>query len=514
VTICRRGGRGRNIDQADFPIDRQGGDVPRIAPNVLKRYGLAIALAGAALAIRARLPVAEGSSVYQLPLVAVAVAAWLGGRGPGWLGALVVTAGSFYFFIPPSGTWQIDTSHRYGFGMFVALEVLLIEFSASRWRVLRALAESERRFRSMAEAIPQMLWFESIEPRAMLYASRRFEQIWGRSLADLQREPGAWLEAICEEDRAGATAAYARWIGGEQPGDFDATFRIGRPDGGTRIVHAHASLLRDEEGRACRACGIAEDITEAKRAEEHLSAARAELTRVARLTTLGQLAASIAHEVNQPLGAMVANAAACEFWLAAEEPQPAKARTVLKNIVADGQRASAIIGRIRAQLDSQPTRKEPVDINQVIHDAVALAGYELQRNGIAIDTALAAALPRVEADRIQLQQVMLNLIVNGMEATMAAGGSREILIASEEHPAGGVAVTVKDSGTGLDAENAARLFDPFYTTKATGMGMGLAICRSTIEAQGGRIWAEPNAPRGAVFRFTLPAVSERIEVKA
>jgi len=489
-------------------------NAPRVAPDPVKRYAIAIALACSALAIRGQMPVAEGSSVYQLPLAAVVVSAWLGGRGPGWLAGIIGSLGALHFFVPPSGSLALDPDHRYGFLMFVALELLLIEFSASRFRVQRALQESDRRFRAMAEAVPQMLWFESIEPRAMLYASPRFEQIWGRPVATLQREPGLWLESIHEDDRAEVIGAYTRWLTGEAVAVFDSTFRIVRPDGATRIIHTRATLIRDDDGRPFRASGVADDITDSKRAEEALAAAKEELARAARLTTLGQLAASIAHEVNQPLGAMVANAAACDFWLSAQPPETAKAQGVLKTIIADGRRASAIIGRIREQLRRRATRKEPVDINEVIVEVLALARYELRRNGIVPDTQLDEGLPRVQADKVQLQQVLLNLIVNGMEATTGAEGAHRLFIGSAKDESGGVLVTVSDNGVGLDPEGMERLFAPFYTTKASGMGMGLAISRSAIESHGGRIWASPNTPRGAVFRFSLPAVPEKTEVHA
>jgi PAS domain S-box-containing protein len=482
--------------------------LPRNMPNVLGRYGLALSWALLALFVRLAMPVPEGTTIYQLPLAAVVVSAWLGGRGPGYFAAAVCTIGVVHWFVPPANSWTVAPDYQLALGLFLVLCVLLVEFSAARWRVERELQESERRFRLMAEAVPQVLWFESIEPHAILYASPRFEHVWGRPIAELQRDPAAWLEAAHPEDKAEVRSAYARLIAGEAPGTLDATFRIVRPDGGLRTVHCRGTLIRDEDGRPYRASAIAEDITEAKRADEALATARAELARVARLTTLGQLAASIAHEVNQPLGAMVANAAACDYWLAAAQPETAKAQKVLKTIIADGQRASAVIGRIRAQLSRQPTSREALDINEVIRDALELARYELRRNRIVLESALAQGLPRVHADRVQLQQVLLNLVVNAIEATTPVDGPRQLVVASAADGATGVLVTVRDNGVGLDVQAVGDLFDPFYTTKPSGMGMGLAISRSTIESHGGRIWANPSSPRGAEFRFTLPAAPQ------
>jgi len=285
---------------------------------------------------------------------------------------------------------------------------------------------------------------------------------------------------------------------------FDRTFRIVRGDGETRVIHTRATLLRDEQRKPHRVSGIAADVTDEKRAEDALAKATADLTHVTRVTTIGQLTASIAHEVNQPLGAIVANAAACELWLAATPPESLKARKALKSIVDDGQRASAVIQRIRALMSREPPNSDWLDINDPIREVVAFVQQELRRNGVALHTALARDLPRVRGDKVQLQQVLLNLIVNGMEAMIGGDGTtRELAVDSARDGPSGVRVTVRDNGTGFDRGGAERLFDPFYTTKGGGMGMGLAISRSIIESHGGRIWASANTPRGAVFEFTL-----------
>jgi PAS domain S-box-containing protein len=446
-----------------------------------------------------------GTTIYQLPLAAVIVSAWLGGRGPGIFAFLICATGILYWLIPPASTFHLPPDYLLGFCLFALLCLLLIEFSAARWRVQRALEESDRRFRLMAEAVPEMLWFESIDPRGMLYASPRFNEIWGRPHHELERRADLWLEAIHPEDRPNVSSAYERFLNGEGSGRFDATFRILRPDGETRLIHSRATLIRDQDGTPYRACGIAADVTEEQRAAEALAKAKTDLAHVARVTTVGQLAASIAHEVNQPLGAMVANAAACDHWLAAKPPETTKAQTALKTIVADGQRASAVIGRIRALMQRQPPRIEPVDVNQVIRDVMALAQEQIRRHGIVLETLLADGLPMVQGDRVQLQQVLLNLVVNAVEAMSgAAERPRELMIVSKKHASNGVLVTVRDNGVGLNAAITDRLFEPFYTTKAEGLGMGLAISRSIMESHGGRIWASPNTPRGAVFQLELP----------
>ena len=245
---------------------------------------------------------------------------------------------------------------------------------------------------------------------------------------------------------------------------------------------------------------------ERKRAEQAVLSAQAELAHVTRVATLGELTASIAHEVNQPLAAIVNNANACLSWLTANNME--EARTSAEMIRADGHRAGEIIGRIRALVKKAPPQKDWLDINETIREVIALARSELQRNGIALETRLSDDVhyvPLVFADRIQLQQVILNLIMNAVEAmSEITDGPRELLIRTDTNESGGIVVAVRDSGPGLKPEDLHRLFTPFYTTKPQGMGMGLAICRSIIEAHGGRLWATANLDRGATFQFTLP----------
>jgi C4-dicarboxylate-specific signal transduction histidine kinase len=287
------------------------------------------------------------------------------------------------------------------------------------------------------------------------------------------------------------------------------TFRIARPDGETRWIRSRGTLIRDHKGQAYRASGIAEDITEEKRAEEVLAKARTELACVSRLTTLGELTTSIVHEVSQPLGAMVASAAAAARWLTAEPPDIEEARSALDNIAADGKRAREVIARIRALTKRQVPRMELLDINRKILEVVALTEREVRSHDIVLRTDLDSTLPPVAGDRVQVQQVILNLIVNAIEAMSSVHDrSRELTIASGHDGPNGVLVEVRDSGTGLPPESAERVFEAFYTTKGDGIGIGLSISRSIIEAHGGRLWASPNEPHGAVFRFSLPVVEK------
>jgi len=250
---------------------------------------------------------------------------------------------------------------------------------------------------------------------------------------------------------------------------------------------------------------VASDITQRKLAEQALREAQDALARVNRVATLGVLAASIAHEVNQPLGAIVTSAASCARWLAAQPPDIEKARRSAERIERDGQRAGEIIHRIRALVKRDAPRREWLDLNETILEVIALTRDEVRRNDIALETRLAQDLPRAQGDRIQLQQVILNLIVNALEAMSTMGHQpRQLTIASMNDGPREVRVEVRDSGPGVAPDRAEKLFDAFYTTKAEGIGMGLSISRSIIEAHGGRLWATANEPHGAVFRFSLP----------
>jgi C4-dicarboxylate-specific signal transduction histidine kinase len=247
------------------------------------------------------------------------------------------------------------------------------------------------------------------------------------------------------------------------------------------------------------------DLTERKRSAEALRALQMELAHAGRLATMGQLAASIAHEVNQPIGSVRNNAHAALRFLAGEPPHLEEVREALECVVTETYRAGDILGGIRDQIKKAPPRKERVDLSEAIEEVIALVRGELLKNYVSVQTRLAQGLPPVHGDRVQLQQVVLNLIVNAIEAmTSVEEKDRELFVSTESSSAEGLLVAVADSGPGILPEDRERIFESFVTTKEGGVGIGLSICRSIIEAHGGRLWADAHQPCGAVFRFTLP----------
>jgi C4-dicarboxylate-specific signal transduction histidine kinase len=249
---------------------------------------------------------------------------------------------------------------------------------------------------------------------------------------------------------------------------------------------------------------------ERKHAEETLRQAQADLAHVNRVTTMGELTASLAHEVNQPIGAAVTNANTCLRWLTRDHPDVEEARAAAMRIVKDGTRAAEIINRIRLLFKKSTPQRELVDINEVIREMIVLLRSEAARHNVLVGTELATDLPQVMGDRVQLQQVMMNLMINGIDAMKDADGTRELAIKSQRAENEQVLISVSDTGVGLPQQQADQMFDAFFTTKPHGTGMGLRISRSIVESHGGRLWAADNSPRGASFHFALPT---KIEAK-
>ncbi|HZV86190.1 MAG TPA: MEDS domain-containing protein [Candidatus Binatus sp.] len=308
------------------------------------------------------------------------------------------------------------------------------------------------------------------------------------------------LQRLHPEDAAPRQQTIER--ASQEGKDFDLEHRLLMPDGAVKHIHVVAHAERDESGDL-ELVGAVMDVTERKCAEEALHEAQANLARVSRVTTMGELTASLAHEVNQPIAAAVTNANTCLRWLTREQPDVEEARAAAMRIVKDGTRAAEIIKRIRLLFKKGTPERELVDVNEVIREMTVLLRSEAARYVVSIRTELAAGLPQVMADRVQLQQVLMNLMINGIDAMKGTIGGGELTIKSEVGD-NGLVISVSDTGVGLPPEQAEDIFMAFFTTKDNGTGMGLPISRSIIESHGGRLWVAAKSGRGATFQFTLP----------
>jgi PAS domain S-box-containing protein len=335
-----------------------------------------------------------------------------------------------------------------------------------------------------------------------LFWSREHFRIFGLDPENNKVSYHVFFRMIHADERAHVEREFQEAVRAGR--DFDSEYRIVRPDGQLRYIQSHAYPVFGESGELMEYVGTAADITEQRQGEESLGSMQAELAQASRAITLGQLMATIAHEVNQPLAALVANAGAAVRWLAGDPPRIDKARQALTRIARDANRASNVIARIRALIGGTDVQRAPLNLNSIVQEVIALVRSELRRNNITVRAHLDENLRLVRCDRVQVQQVLLNLIVNAIEAMVTAVTQPKLLAIATVADVAGVMVSVKDSGVGLDDLVLERVFEPFYTTKPRGMGIGLAISRAIIEAHGGRIWAVPNEASGTTFRFRLP----------
>jgi PAS domain S-box-containing protein len=291
--------------------------------------------------------------------------------------------------------------------------------------------------------------------------------------------------------------------------DLDSEYRLQMPDQSVKHLHLVARATRDPEGYLTYV-GAIQDITERKRSEEALSRARSELAHVSRVTSLGALTASIAHEVNQPLSGIITNASTCLRMLATDPPNVDGAKETAKRTIRDGNRASEVIRRLRALFAKKDLTHETLDLNEATREVIALSASDLQRRQAILRAELADELPPVSGDRVQLQQVILNLLLNALDAMDGVNDRpRQLVVRTERDESNSVRLSVQDAGAGFEPQSAERLFEAFYTTKGTGMGIGLSISRSIIESHRGRLWASPNDGPGATFSFSIPLADTR-----
>jgi PAS domain S-box-containing protein len=374
------------------------------------------------------------------------------------------------------------------------------------------LANAERELRLTLDTIPTLAWRTRSDGFAE-YLNKRWLDYTGMTLD--QALGWEWQAALHPDDRAGLLDTWRQMLASEISAEVEARMR--RFDGAYRWFLFRSEPLRDEAGAVVGWYGTNTDIddlkqaeSEARKSQETLHAAQTALAHASRVATLGEISATIAHEVNQPLAAIVANGQACLRFLRRETPDLDDVRGAVEWIVKDGNRAGEVIRRVRGLLKKADAEKIPLDINDLINEAAALLQRELAAQHVALRLDLAPAMPLAIADRVQLQQVIINLVMNGVEAMRAiTGRPHALVIRSHQDEAHQVVVAVKDCGIGIPVKTRDRLFDAFFTTKPSGLGMGLSICRSIIEDHGGRLWATDNgAGPGATFRFALPSQRE------
>jgi PAS domain S-box-containing protein len=346
-------------------------------------------------------------------------------------------------------------------------------------------------------------WAWNIGAKRLFWSVETF-QLFGFDPNTKTATPETFLGRVHPDDRGSIEVVETELYKGN---DAEYSYRIILPDGSIKYITSVAHPILNDSGQVIEFVGTVIDVTERKKAEEAREALRetqAALARVSRVNTMGELTASLAHEVNQPIAAASTNANTCLRWLAADTPNIEEAREAAMRIVTDVKRAGEIISRIRQLFQKGSSEREFVDINEIIREMIFLLRGETTRYNIVVRTDLAADLPRVMADRVQLQQVLMNLMINSVEAMKGVDGPRELSIKLQSAKDAQLMLSVSDTGVGLPQHQADQIFHPFFTTKGDGTGMGLRISRSIIESHGGRLWAADNSPRGASFCFTLP----------
>jgi PAS domain S-box-containing protein len=370
------------------------------------------------------------------------------------------------------------------------------------------LRRSERELRDVIEAMPTMVWIARTDG-SNEFGNRRWQEYTGLS-HERTFGPG-WQDAVYPTDLKQHWEKWCASLASGEPFENEVRYRRAA-DGEYRWFLSRAVPLRDEHGKILRWYGVSTDIEDRKRAEEERERLRADLAHVNRVSMLGELAASVSHELKQPIAAAMTNAKTCMRWLKRDQPDVDEALEATSRIVNDGTRATEIIERLRSLYKMSPPQRELVEVNEIIREMGELLRAEANQYAVSIRTDLATDLPKAGADRVQLQQVFMNLMLNAIEAMKETGGVLTVKTQLGEN--GQLLISVSDTGVGLPKDKIEQIFDAFVTTKPQGSGMGLSISRSIVESHGGHLWATANNGRGATFHFTLPTATETMRMPA
>jgi PAS domain S-box-containing protein len=513
-------------------------------PPVIWRYGIAVLSVVAALKLTQWPALHLQESPLALFVFAVLLSAWVGGAAPGLLATALSSLVFDYFFLSPTHSLAVKPAAIPRLIGFVGSLLFVGLVSAAQRRATESIGrardvlketvqnlqktnetlQAESRERKQAEAKLQQSeaylseaqrlsqtgsWASMPSRGEITYLSEECYRVLGLDPHGGQPRYETFFQRVHMDDQPKVREAIEK--AGRERAEFELDYRIVHPGGEIREIHAVGHPVLGPSGDFAEFVGTVIDVTERKRAEverERLRQALADLAHINRVTTMGELTASLAHEVNQPIAAAVTNANTCLRWLTRDVPDLEEARAAAMRIVKDGTRAADIISRIRLLFKKGIPEWELVDPNQVIREMIALLRSEAARHNILVGTELATDVPQVMVDRVQLQQVLMNLIMNSIDAMKDLDGTREVTIKSQRTGNEHILLSVIDTGVGLPVQQADQIFEAFFTTKVQGIGMGLSVSRSIIESHGGRLWAGDNHPRGASFYITLPTKEE------